>query len=456
MRTLQPVQPGAGGTLPFRSGSPTTSLAGAIMRIAKHPILIAVLSAAAGVIGCLLVANLMPEPRDLKAPLPHHLATGDTQFKVSLTALFGSNAIPGNRVETLVNGNRIFPAMLQAIREARNTITFETYIYWRGEVANQFADALIQKAKEGVSVKVLLDWVGSLPMDENLTERMKAAGVEVVKFRPVSWTTVDRVNNRTHRKLLITDGRIGFTGGVGIGDEWNGDARTPEEWRDNHYRVEGPAVAEMQAAFAEHWLEATGELLMGDRYFPAIAPAGDREAQIVLSSTDQRNVMHLMLMTALAAAEKTIRLGTPYFVPDEVTRRQLLEARSRGVEIDIIVPGQNTDARLVQKASRHFWGELLEAGIRIHEFDQTMYHSKIVVVDEVWTSVGSTNIDERALRLNDEANVNFYDQRFAREQIELFDADLKRARPYTLARWHQRSAQEKLSDWLASLLRSQI
>jgi cardiolipin synthase len=426
------------------------------MKIFRHRLVIAALSAAAGVFGCILVANLMPEPRELKAPLPHHLATADTQFKVSLTALFGSNAIPGNSVETLFNGDRIFPSMLRAIREARNTITFETYIYWRGEIANQFADALIEKAKEGVSVKVLLDWVGSLPMDETLTERMKAAGVEVVKFRPVAWTTVDRVNNRTHRKLLITDGRIGFTGGVGIGDEWNGDARTPNEWRDNHYRLEGPAVAEMQAAFAEHWLEATGELLMGDRYFPEIAPAGDHEAQVVVSSTGQRNVMHLMLMTALAAAEKSIRLGTPYFVPDEITRQQLLEARRRGVEIDIIVPGENTDARIVRKASRHFWGEMLEAGIRVHEFDQTMYHSKIVIVDEVWTSVGSTNIDERALRLNDEANVNFYDQRFAREQIALFDADLKRARPYTLARWQQRSAQEKVSDWLASLLRSQI
>lgn len=426
------------------------------MKIAKSPLFIAVISAAVGVVGCLVVANLMPERRELQQPLPHHLSSSDGQFKISIGALFGSNSIPGNKVETLVNGNRIFPAMLRAIRNAKNTITFETYIYWRGDIADQFADLLSQKAREGVSVKVLLDWIGSLPMEEALVQRMQSAGVEVVKFRPVSWSTVDRVNNRTHRKLLIVDGRIGFTGGVGIGDEWNGDARTASEWRDNHYRLEGPAVSELQAAFAEHWIEATGELLMGDRFFPAIKPEGDQDAQIVVSSTHQRNVLHLMLLSALAAAEKNIRLGTPYFVPDAITRQQLLEARKRGVDIEIIVPGKSTDARLVQKASRHFWGELLEAGIKIYEFDPTMYHCKLVILDEVWTSVGSTNIDERALRLNDEANINFYDRSFARDQIAIFNFDVMRSTPYTIDQWRQRTVGERLSDWLASLLRSQI
>ncbi|GAU86656.1 cardiolipin synthetase [Bosea sp. BIWAKO-01] len=304
------------------------------MKIAKYPLAIAVLSAVAGVFGCLIVANLIPERRELQQPLPHHLASSDDQFKTSLGALFGSSSIPGNRVETLVNGNQIFPSMLQAIRDAKNTITFETYIYWRGDIADQFADKLSQKAREGVSVKVLLDWVGSLPMEKALVERMQAAGVEVVKFRPVSWSTVDRVNNRTHRKLLIVDGRVGFTGGVGIGDEWNGDARTPSEWRDNHYRLEGPAVAELQAAFAEHWIEATGELLMGDRFFPAIKQDGKQDAQIVVSSTHQRNVMHLMLMTALAAAEKNIRveLLTSFLMPSpdgNCSKRESAASKSR-------------------------------------------------------------------------------------------------------------------------------
>lgn len=429
---------------------------GSLMKIAKYPLVLAAVSAAMGVLACLVVANLLPERRELEQPLPHHLASSDAQFRTSMGALFGSNSIPGNRVETLVNGNEIFPAMLRAMRAARNTITFETYIYWRGDIADQFADVLAEKARAGVSVKVLLDWVGSIPMDEGLIQKMRTAGVEVVRFRPVKWNTLDRINNRTHRKLLIADGLIGFTGGVGIGDEWNGDARTPAEWRDTHYQLEGPAVSELQAAFAEHWIEATGELLMGDRYFPALAPIGDFDAQVVLSSTHQRNVMHLMLMTAFASAERNIRIGTPYFVPDAITRSQLLEARKRGVEIEIIVPGAKTDARVVRNASRYFWGELLRAGVSIHEFEPTMYHSKVVIVDGIWTSVGSTNIDERALRLNDEANINFHDRRFAQRQIELFEADLKRSTPYTLARWEQRTFTEKLSDWLASLLRSQV
>lgn len=426
------------------------------MNLRRHPLVIGLLSATLGVVGCLVVGNLLPERQELREPLPHHLASSDGQLRTSMGALFGSGYIAGNRVETLVNGMRIFPSMLRAIREARQTITFETYIYWRGDVAAEFAEALAAKAREGKSVKVLLDWVGSIPMDEGLIKRMQDAGVEIVRFRPVTWYTLDRLNNRTHRKILVVDGRIGFIGGVGIADEWNGDARSPHEWRDNHYRLEGPAVAELQAAFAEHWIEATGELLLGDRFFPDIAAAGDYAAQIVISSTHQRNVMHLMLMTALASAQKNVRIATPYFVPDELTRRQLLDARSRGVEVQILVPGAQTDARVVRKASRHLWGELLQAGVKISDYQPTFFHGKLVVIDDVWTSVGSTNIDDRALRLNDEANVNLFDQRFARAQITVFDRDVAASRPYSLQDWQNRSASETFSDWLASLTRSQI
>ena len=422
----------------------------------RHPVLLSLISAASGVIGYLLVANLMPEPQELRDPLPHNLASSDDQLRIAMGALFGSSYVPGNRVETLVNGDQIFTSMLRAIREARQTITFETYIYGRGGRAQEFADALSAKAREGLSVKVLLDWVGSIPMDEGLVARMQGAGVEVVRFRPLAWYSIDRTNNRTHRKLLVVDGRVGFSGGVGIADEWLGDARAPNEWRDNHYRLEGPAVAELQAAFAEHWIEATGELLLGDRFFPHIAPAGDHAAQIVVSSTHQRNIMHLMLMTAIASAQKTVRIGTPYFVPDELMRRQLLEARKRGVDIQIIVPGPQTDARMVRKASRHLWGDLLEAGIRISEYQPTFFHCKLVIVDDVWTSIGSTNIDNRALRLNDEANINLFDQRFANTQIDVFENDLAASRPYTFADWRNRSAREKFLDWLASLARSQL
>ncbi|MCU4179100.1 phospholipase D-like domain-containing protein [Bosea sp. BH3] len=426
------------------------------MKLRRHPLIIGIVSAALGVLGSLVVGNLLPEPQELRQPLPHNLAFSDRQLKTSMGALFGSNYVPGNRVETLVNGAQIFPSMLQAIREAKQTISFETYIYWRGAIAEEFAEALSTKAREGLSVKVLLDWVGSLPMDEGLVQRMKDAGVEVVRFRPLTWYTLDRVNNRTHRKLLVVDGRMGFTGGVGIADEWNGDARSPNEWRDTHYRVEGPAAAEFQAAFAEHWIEATGELLLGDRFFPELSPAGDHAVQVVMSSTHQRNVMHLMLMTALASAQASVRIATPYFVPDELTRQQLLEARKRGVDIQILVPGSQTDARIVRKASRHLWGDLLQAGIRISEYQPTFFHCKLVIVDDIWTSVGSTNIDDRALRLNDEANINLFDRQFAATQAALFDKDAAAARPYTHSDWQNRSANEKFSDWLSSLARSQI
>lgn len=426
------------------------------MRTRLRSIALALSSALLGALALLIVGNLTPPPQELREPLPHHLASGDSQLRHSMGALFGSNFVAGNRVDTLVNGAEIFPAMLDAIRSARQTITFETYIYWRGAIATEFAEALAAKARGGLNVKVLLDWVGSMPMDEALIDRMTRSGVEVVRFRPVRWYTLDRLNHRTHRKLLVVDGRIGFTGGVGIADEWNGDARTPNEWRDNHYRIEGPAVLELQAAFAEHWIEATGELLLGDRYFPEVAASGDHAAQIVLSSTQHRNVMHLMLMTALASAEKSIRIATPYFVPDALTRQHLLAARKRGVEVQIIVPGSHTDARLVRSASRHFWGELLEAGVTISEYQPTFFHCKLVIVDEIWSSVGSTNIDNRALRLNDEANVNLFDSRFAAEQIALFDRDARRSRPYTREDWENRPAREKIADWAASLARSQI
>lgn len=426
------------------------------MKIHRRPLIIGLFSAALGVAGSLLVGNLLPEQQELQEPLPHNLTSSDRQLKTSMGALFGSNYVPGNRVDTLVNGAQIFPSMLRAIREARHTISFETYIYWRGDIANDFAEALSIKARQGLSVKVLLDWVGSIPMDEGLIKRMQDAGVEVVRFRPITWYTIDRVNNRTHRKLLIVDGRVGFSGGVGIADEWNGDARSPNEWRDNHYRLEGPAAAELQAAFAEHWIEATGELLLGDRFFPEISLAGDHAAQVVISSTHQRNVMHLMLMTALASAQKNIRIATPYFVPDELIRRQLLEARKRGVEVQIIVPGGQTDARIVRKASRHLWGDLLQAGVKISEYQPTFFHCKLVIVDDIWTSVGSTNIDDRALRLNDEANINLFDQQFASTQLALFEKDASASKPYTFSEWQNRSANERFSDWLSSLARSQI
>jgi cardiolipin synthase len=424
--------------------------------VLRAPSFLVLAGLALGFLGAMIWQNLMPDRRELTSPVAPVVSAGSAEFVQTMNGLFGGNVQGGNRIDTLINGDEIFPAMLDAVRSAERTITFETYIYWRGAIAQEFAAALAERAAAGVEVRVLLDWQGSVPMDRDLIERMEAAGVVVHRFRPVSWYTLDKVNNRTHRKILVVDGRIGFTGGVGIGDEWLGDARHPGEWRETHYRVEGPAVAGLQEAFFDNWVEATGEVLKGTGFFPPVEEAGTIVAHTVKSSVGGPNRIHLMMMTAIASAEERVLVGTPYFVPDEVAKAQLIAARERGVEVDVIVPGPHMSKAFVKNASRHFWGELLEAGVRIHEFQPTFYHPKIVLVDEAWVTVGSSNFDERAFRLNDEANLAVFDRDFVREQAAIFEADLLRSRPVTLADWQSRPFRQKLTDWAWSWFRVQF
>jgi cardiolipin synthase A/B len=414
-------------------------------------------AAAVGAIATLLVINLTPEARLIRQTVPHHFDTSDQQFQRAMSAFSNGATSTGNAVETLVNGDEIFPSMLDAINDAQATINFETYIYWSGTIGYEFARALAAKSRQGVEVRVLIDWVGSLPFDEDLIRVMTSSGVKFVRFRPVYWYTLDRVNNRDHRKLLIVDGLIGFTGGVGIADKWRGDARNVDEWRDTHYRITGPVVTAFQAAFAENWLEATGETLLGDKFYLPQTVSGDVQAQLVVSSQPNgSDNMELMFLTAIASAQSRIRVGMAYFVPDEIALIQLIEARKRGVDVQVIVPNHLTDVPIVRKGSRHFWGELLRAGVRIYEYQPTMYHPKLLIVDDVWTSVGSANFDERSLELNDEASLNVYDRGFTSTQIDVFERDLQRSREITLAEWEDRPLTEKVTDWLASTLRSQL
>lgn len=415
-----------------------------------------VIAAMATTLAGIIMLNLIPDRRELVRPIPHVNAASQPEFFRTMAGLYGSNLLAGNHVETLVNGDEIFPAMLEAIDGATESVNFETYIYWSGSIADRFAQSLSARARAGVEVRVLMDWVGSNRMDPSLITQMEEAGVQVVRFRPVRWYTLTRVNNRTHRKLLIVDGRIGFTGGVGVGDEWLGDARQPEEWRDTHYRVTGPVVAMMQGAFSDNWVEDTSEILQGPRHFPPLEPAGEMVAQLVTSSTGGRNSIHLMLMTAIASAESHIRISSPYFVPDDVAIAQLLEARARGVEVDILVPNIHTDAAMVRHASRHFWGPLLEAGVGIHEYQPTFLHAKLLVVDEHFTSVGSTNFDERSFRLNDEGNLNLVSAEFAREQIALFERDRAQSVRITLDGWETRALHKRALDWFWSWFRPQF
>jgi cardiolipin synthase len=427
------------------------------MRIRKKDVITAAVSAGVTVVATLLFMNFAGGEKKIEQQLPRLYEADDAEFRRSLSALLGPPLLEGNRVDTLVNGDRIFPPMLDAIRQAKRTITFETYIYWSGSIGEDFVQALSERARAGVKVHVLLDWVGSMKMDESLIETMKSAGIEVERFHEPHWSNLSRLNNRTHRKLLVVDGRIGFTGGVGIADHWRGDARNPDEWRDMHFRVEGPVVAQMQAVFLDNWIRATGKVLHGDAYFPTLKPAGDQAAQMFSSSpSGGSESMHLMYLLAITAAKQSIELSASYFVPDDIAIDALVAAAERGVKVRVITPGEHIDTETVRRASRARWGELLEAGVQIAEFEPTMFHVKGLVVDELISSVGSTNFDNRSFRLNDEANLNVIHREFARRQRAVFDADWAKSRPITLDQWRNRPWQEKMWEHAASLFGAQL
>ena len=405
----------------------------------------------------IVVLNLSSGGRKIGREIDHDYGITDSQFVRAMGSLLGPPLLEGNRIEVLLNGDQIFPAMLAAIREARRTITFETYIYWSGEIGKAFAEALSERARAGVRVHVLLDWVGAGKIDDATIESMEQAGVEVKKYRPLHWYNLARMNNRTHRKLLVVDGKIGFTGGVGIADIWQGHAQDPEHWRDTHFRLEGPAVAQMQAAFLDNWLKVQPRVLHGDDYVPPLDNAGGSLAQVFKSSFGEGSEStRLMYLVSIAAAKKSILLANAYFVPDSLAIEELVAARQRGVRVEIIVPGKYIDSKIVRQASRGRWEKLLEAGVGIYEYQPTMYHVKVMVVDGIWSSVGSTNFDNRSFALNDEANLNVMDTAFAAEQEKIFEQDRLNARQITLEMWRNRPRTERIKEWLSGLLRAQL
>ncbi len=425
------------------------------MRLKRFSII--VVSIAATVAITLFVANISSGEKKITERIAHTYAVADPQFQRSMSVLLGPPLVDGNRVDTLLNGRQIFPAMLSAIRSAKKSITFETYIYWSGEVGKKFAASLGDRARNGVHVHVLLDWVGSSKVDPKLLDSMRTAGVEIEKYHPPNWYSLTKFNNRTHRKLLVVDGRIGFTGGVGIADEWDGNAEDPDHWRDTHFRIEGPAVAQMQAAFLDNWVKVSGAVLDGPDYFPAETRSGDDVAQVFKSSRDGGSEsMHLMYLLSSVAAMRSIDLSMAYFVPDELSESALVDALKRGVKLRMILPGPYTDTELLRKASHAKWGRLLQAGAEIYEFQPTMFHCKVMVVDGLWSTVGSTNFDNRSFRLNDEANLNVLGAEFAARQTAVFNEDLKRSRRVTYEEWQNRPWTEKISERVEALLDSQL
>ena len=430
---------------------------GALRRWSDTTWRIGILTFLATGLGVLLAANLSLGDKKIDTSVASLYGVGDPQFVRAMNVMLGPALVPGNRTRALVNGDEIFPEMLEAIRGARKSITFEMYIYWKGAIGEQFTAALEERARSGVKVHVMIDALGSQKIEKTVLGRLRDAGVRVELYNPVRWDTIARMNNRTHRKIMVIDGAVGFTGGAGIGDEWSGDAQDANHWRDTHFRLEGPAVAQMQAAFMENWIEVTGEVLHGPEYFPELRPVGGELAQFVVSSPggggESAQLLYLM---SIAAAQRSIQLSAAYFVPDDNEVRQLVEARGRGVRVQIIVPGPATDSAAVRRASRSTWGELLRAGVEIYEYQPTFYHVKVMTVDGLWVTVGSTNFDTRSFSTNDEANLNVYDRAFAAEGERIFERDLGRSRRITLEEWEGRPLREKLLEHAAGLLSSQL
>ncbi|MGM0669586.1 MAG: phospholipase D-like domain-containing protein [Gemmatimonadota bacterium] len=395
--------------------------------------------------------------KGLTRKVRHLYGVSDPQFRREMSVMLGPSITSGNHVTALHNGDEIFPAMLEAIRGASVSITFETYVYWSGEIGREFAEALSERARAGVAVHVILDWAGSMQMDSDSLAQMGDAGAKVHRYRPLRWFNLSRLNNRTHRKILVVDGRVGFTGGVGIADHWKGRAQDPEHWRDIHFRVEGPVVAQFQAAFNDNWIKTTGAVLNDVMFFPPLEPAGDLDAHMFIASpAGGGESMHLMYLMAIAAARESIDLAAAYFVPDELLVDALVEARERGVRLRILLPGPHIDSETVKIASRGSWGELLRHGADIQIYQPTMFHTKLLVADGEFVSVGSTNFDMRSLKLNDEASLNIYDTAFAREMTRAFEEDLARSEPCTWEAWRARLLRERISERLIRPLRSHL
>ncbi len=405
----------------------------------------------------ILIINFRTPEKEIQHQVRHLYGVTDPQFEREMGTLLGPAILADNKITALQNGDEIFPAMLKAIRSARYTINFETYIYWSGHIGEQFAQALIERVRAGVKVHLMLDWLGSEKLNSQLVTRMKSAGVELERYHALRWYSLGKLNNRTHRKVLIVDGKIGFTGGVGIADEWTGHAQDPDHWRDMHFLIQGPVVAQFQAAFLDNWIKTTGRILNGDTYFPPPTPLGELKMQMFMSSpAGGGESMRLMYLMAITAAVRSIDIEAAYFIPDKLMSRELIKARARGVRIRIVLPDKHIDSETVRIATKRAWGPLLESGVEIHEYEPTMLHCKMLIFDHYMVSVGSTNFDMRSFELNDEASLNIYDAGFAERMTEVFEDDLKASTPYDLQRWQRRSWLEQWAEVILIPIKSQL
>ena len=405
-------------------------------------------------VGIFLARNFFFSERKIKQDIKPTFAAGDPEFARTVSQLFGPPLVEGNSVTPLSNGCAIFPEMLRAIAAAKRSITFENFVWSEGKVAMQFAQAFSERARAGVKVHILQDALGCAELWGPSMQVLRNSPAELEIFRLYGLT---QINQRTHRKLLIVDGKVGFLGGVGISDDWDGNADQRDHWRDMQYRVEGPVVAQMQQAFHENWMETRACVLIGDDYFPELRPVGTQRCQAFQSSaTEGADTARIMLLLTLGSAKHSIRIANAYFLPDDLLIQSITEACLRGVNVEIITSGEQTDQKVARKVGRHRWGEMIRAGAKFYEFQPSRWHCKYLVADECWCSVGSANIDDRSLRLNEEVNLNILDCDFAREQLRIFEEDKSRSRLVTLDEWEHRPVGERITGAIGGLLRSQL
>jgi cardiolipin synthase len=362
----------------------------------------------------------------------------------------------GNRIEILTDGAAFYPAMLQAIASARETINMECYIFRPGRLADRFVEALGERARAGVRVTVVLDAIGTLGAFRKIAARLREAGCRVEPYQRIAWYRLGRLNNRTHRELLVIDGELAFAGGAGVADWWFASEKGKPAWRDMMARIDGPIVSDIQGIVAENWLECCGEILTGPETYKPCKPAGTTTAFAIGSSpADRATVSRVLFQTLIEGANDSVLVSTPYFLPDRAFRRALRRTCTRGVTIVVVVPGRHTDQRWVRLASRRMYGELLGAGVRIFEYEPGMTHVKTLVVDDLWAVIGTTNLDNRSFEHNDEVNVAARDPAVARRLTRDFEADLARSEEVTLDAWRRRSLLEKIVGPVAWILERQ-
>jgi cardiolipin synthase len=364
----------------------------------------------------------------------------------------------GNSAEVLQNGDQFFPRLMADIAAAKHSVHFESYIWWKGKICDDLAKLLATKARQGVEVRLLVDASGGSRMTDENEELMEKAGVELRYFHPPRFSNLGRMNNRDHRKIMVIDGTIGYIGGFGIADEWTGNGQDRDHWRDTGLRMTGPVVGHLQGAFSENWIEETGEVPAGPRYFPKLQPTGNLTAHVAYTSpAGTATSVQLLHYLAIASAKRRIVIQNPYLLPDEATLDHLQEAVKRGVDVRIMVPSVDVnDSPIVQHASHHRYGPLLRRGVKLWEFNRTLLHQKTIVVDGIWSGIGSTNFDARSFELNDEITVGVLDTGTAAALERAFQDDLRDAKQQSLEQWHDRTVWHKVVDGLAYMLHEQL